>query len=165
MQLYSRPFHPDCDGSRHPHSDCDGSRQMPIQGECSPDWQGPVVALPHLLPPRPGPRLPSTPQRTWKYWPRANPSADAIEFRAQMQLTPAKESHFRNTRRPCPFGMYLQRAHEYACSHTGPAACLLELACSLKLSRHNQDFAYRMNDVPATLSIEALSAAWRSLLS
>ena len=100
MLLYSRPFHPDCDGSRHPHSDCDGSRRMPILGECSPDWQGPVVALPQLLPPLPGPRRPSTPQRTWKYWPRANPSADAIEFRAQMQLTPAKEAHFRNTRRP-----------------------------------------------------------------
>ena len=122
----SRPFHPNCDGSR----------RMPIPGACSPDLQGPVVA------PLPGPRSPSTPQRTWKYWHRANPSADAIEFRAQMQVTPAKAAHFRNTTRspsrrllPCPFGIYLQRAHGYACSHTEPAACLLELACSLKLSR------------------------------
>jgi hypothetical protein len=88
---------------------------------------------------------------------------------------------------PCLFGFYLQTAHRYACSHTEPTAYLLEKAYLLEMAfgiclvlepektrirwnkqkkrLNDQDFTHVTNDMPAALSIEALSVALRSLLS
>jgi hypothetical protein len=165
----------------HPDSDCDGSSLwMPIPRACSPALPGPVVAPPPLLLPLPHrDHIDFHTSMNLKYWHLAKPPPHAIKFQAQMQVTPAKAVHYRNTTRPpsrsvspFPSGFYLQTAHKYACSHSEPTACLLELVClwnltcpwtwtdsdkkesaKAKTNLNNQDFAYSLNDVPATFKM------------